>query len=193
MDELFETCGYIASFFGTFIEGEIFLLTSVISSKLGYINFFGGLMAAFGGAFLRDSMQFFLAKKYGTKLLKYKPKLQTKLDSTSVWFEKRPFFYLTFYRLMYGFGTPILILSGLKDISIGRFVLHSAIGIGIWVSLLGGLGYFCADLMIENLNFISEHSIEFIVVLAIIGLLYWFFFKRPHRNYCFKPIEEKDS
>lgn len=42
MNELFETCGYIASFLGTFIEGEILLLTSVMSSKLGYFNYFGG-------------------------------------------------------------------------------------------------------------------------------------------------------
>ncbi len=191
MNELFETCGYIASFLGTFIEGEILLLTSVISSKLGYFNYFGGMMAAFFGAFLKDSIKFMLVKKYGKKLLKNKPDLHSKLNSTSIWFEKRPYFYMTFYRIMYGFGTPILMLSGLKDISYGRFAFHSAISVLLWIALIGGIGYFCAEIMVENLNFLKEHAIEMIGILVVLGLLHWFFFKRPHEKYCFRPIEEK--
>ncbi len=192
MDELFETCGYLASFLGTFIEGEILLLTSVLSSKLGYFNYFGGLTAAFMGAFLKDSIKFMLVKKYGSKLLKHKPKLQAKLDSTSMWFEKRPFFYMTFYRLMYGFGTPILMLSGLKAIPYARFAFHSAIAVLIWIALIGGFGYFCAEIMVENLNFLKDNAVEVIGILSVIGLLYWLIIKRPHEKYCFKPIENDE-
>lgn len=99
---------------------------------------------------------------------------------------------MTFYRVMYGFGTPILMLSGLKDIPYGRFAIHSAIGVLIWVALIGGLGYFCAEIMVENLNFLKEHAFEVIGVLAVTGLLYWFFVKRPHEKYCFKPIEKNE-
>lgn len=192
MNELFESCGYVASFLGTFIEGEILLLTSVMSAKLGYFNYFGGMVAAFFGAFLKDSLKFTLVKKYGNKLLEKKPKLQSKLDSTSKWFEKRPFFYMTFYRFIYGFGTPILMLSGLKGISYGKFALHSAIGVFIWVTLIGGIGYFCAEAMIENLNFLTDHAKEVIGGLGVLGLLYWFFIKRPREKYCFLPIEENE-
>ena len=192
MNELFETCGYIASFLGTLIEGEVLLLTSVLSSQLGHFNYFGGMIAAFFGAFLKDSIKFMLVKKYGNKLLKSKPKLQSKLDSNSTWFEKRPFFYMTFYRLMYGFGTPILMLSGLKNIPYVRFAFHSAISVLIWVALIGGLGYFCAEILIKNLNFLKENSLEVIGVLAVAGLLYWFFFKRPNDKYCFKPIKKNE-
>ena len=73
-----------------------------MSAKLGYFNFFGGMIAAFLGAFIRDSIQFLVVKKYGNKLLNGKPKLQAKLDSTSKWFEKQPYFYMTFYRVIYG-------------------------------------------------------------------------------------------
>jgi membrane protein DedA with SNARE-associated domain len=185
---LYETCGYVASFIGTFIEGEILLLTSVISSKLGYFNFFGGLTAAFLGAFLRDTLQFLLVKKQGKKLLAKKPKLQSKLDNASGWFNKSPFIYLTVYRFMYGFSTVIIMLSGLKDdISYPRFALHSAIGIGLWIGIIGGFGYFCADAMIEKLNFISEYSLQVIGVLALTGLAYWFFIKRPKDKHCFTP------
>jgi len=190
MNELYQTYGYLASYLGTLIEGEFLLLTSVMSAKLGYFNFFGGMTAAFFGAFTKDFIKFTLVKKYGNKLLKSKPKLQAKLDSTSTWFEKRPAFYLTFYRLMYGFGTPILMLSGLKDISYSKFAFHSSIGIMLWVALIGGLGYFCAELLMDNLKFMKEHSPVVVGVLAVAGLLYWFFFKRPHEKYCYMPIKE---
>ena len=192
MIDLFETCGYLASFLGTFVEGEILLLTAVMSSKLGYFNYFGGMVAAFFGAFSKDSIKFMIVKKYGNKLLKNKPKLQTKLDNTSTWFEKRPFIYMTFYRVMYGFGTPILMLSGLKDVPYSRFAFHSAIGVMTWVALIGGFGYFCAEIMVENLNFMKDHTTEVIAVLVVVGLLYWFFFKRPHEKYCFRPIEKNE-
>lgn len=188
MTALFETCGYIASFLGTFIEGEILLLTSVMSSKLGYINYFGGMSAAFLGAFLKDSIKFIMVKRYGSKLLNNKPKLQAKLERTSTWYDKSPFFYMTFYRVMYGFGTPILMLSGLKGVPYMRFAIHSAISILIWISLIGGLGYFCTEIMIERLNFLKNHAIELISLLAVIGLTYWFFFKRPYDHYCFRPL-----
>jgi len=186
IEGLYETCGYLASFVGTFIEGEILLLTSVISSKLGYFNFFGGLVAAFFGAFLRDTIQFLVVKKQGKKLLAKKPKLQSKLDNASGWFNKNPYVYLTVYRFMYGFSTVVIMLSGLKDdINYPRFALHSAIGIGLWISIVGGLGYFCADAMIEKLNFISEHSLQVIGVLSTAGLAYWFFITRPKDKFCF--------
>jgi len=190
LEGLYESCGYVASFLGTFLEGEILLLTSVISAKLGYFNFFGGLVAAFFGAFARDTIQFLLVKKQGKKLLAKKPKLQTKVDNASAWFNKNPFFYLTFYRLMYGFSTVIIMMSGLKEnISYPKFAFYSAIGIGLWITVLGGFGFFCADLMIEKLNFLSDHSLKIIAGLSFFGLAYWYFFKRPKDQHSFTSKE----
>lgn len=186
LENLYETCGYIASFFGTLIEGEVLLLTSVISAKMGYFNFFGGMVAAFFGAFLRDTVLFLIVKKQGRKLLAKKEKLQAKLEKASGWFNKNPLFYLTIYRLMYGFSTVIIMMSGLKgDISYAKFALHSAIGIGLWVAVFGGLGYFFADVMIRQLNFMSDHSLEIMAILSVLGLAYWYFFKYPEEKYCF--------
>ena len=191
LEGLYETCGYLASFLGTLIEGEVLLLTSVISAKLGYFNFYGGLIAAFFGAFLRDTIQFLLVKKQGQKLLTKNVKLKTKLDNMSGWFNKSPLLYLTIYRFIYGFSTAIIMLSSLKNMSYTKFALHSAIGIGLWVLVWGGLGYFCADVMIEQLNFLSEHSLEVIAALSIIGLLYWFFVKRPREAHIFTKNNSK--
>ena len=158
---------------------------------MGHFNFYGGLVAAFFGAFFRDSIQFLIIKKQGKKLLEKKEKLQKKINKASGWFDKNPFLYLTLYRLMYGFSTVIILMSGLKNnISYARFAFHTAIGTGLWIIVVGGLGYFCAEIMIEQLNFISEHSLEVIGILSVIGLIYWFFFKRPYTKHC---ITSKES
>ncbi len=187
MDQLFKSCGYAASFLGTLIEGDILLLTSVISAKLGYFNYFGGMIAAFFGAFIRDSLQFSIVKKYGKKLLENKPDLQSKLEKSSIWYDKRPLFYMTFYRIMYGFSTPIILLTGLKGVSYRKFALHSGLAVFIWITLIGGFGYFFAEVMIESLSFLKTHSFEVISIMALLGIIYWFFVKRPYNKYCFEP------
>lgn len=187
MEQLFQTCGIIASFFATFIEGEFLLLTSILSAKMGYFNFFGGMVAAFFGAFTKDMIKFTIVKKKGRQLIEKKPKLKSKLDGASGWFDKRPFLFLSIYRLMYGFSTVILMLSGLKDVSYTRFAIHSAISVGLWIVILSSFGYFCAELMLGNLNFVSEHKLEVMGVLAAIGLSYWYFVKRPREKYCYEP------
>lgn len=188
MEQLFETCGILASFLGTLIEGEILLLTSIISAQMGYFNFFLGLSAAFFGAYIKDLIKFSLVKKHGQKILAKKPKLKEKLDNASGWFDKHPYLYLSIYRLMYGFSTVVLMLSGLKNISFVRFAIHSAISVALWIIVVGVIGYYCAELMLEKINFVSAHKLELIVVLAGMGILYWFFVKRPWEKHCFEPI-----
>jgi len=185
MEQLFETCGVLASFLATFIEGEILLLTSIISAKMGFFNFYSGLAAAFLGAYVKDFIKFTIVKRHGNKLLDKKPSLKSKLDNASSWFNKRPLLFLSIYRLMYGFSTVVLMLSGLKNVSYLRFAIHSAISVGIWIALLGAFGYFCADVMLEKMNFVSEHKIAVIGVLTAIGLGYWFFKKRPWEKHCY--------
>ena len=72
MESFFESCGYIASFLGTLLEGEIMLLTAVISSKMGYFGYFGAMIAAFFGAYIKDWIKFLIAKKKGRQLLEKK-------------------------------------------------------------------------------------------------------------------------
>lgn len=160
-------------------------MTSVLSAKMGYFNYFGGLAAAFAGAYAKDWIKFLIVKKKGNQLLAKKTKLKTKIYQASGWFEKRPFFYLCTYRLLYGFSTIILLLSGLRQVSYARFALASAVSVGLWIAVIGGLGYFCAALMLEQLNWLGNHKLLFIGLLTTIGLVYWLLRRRPHEQYCF--------
>ena len=99
LESLYESCGLLATYLGTLLEGEILFLTSILSAKLGLFNYYWALIAAFLGAYTKAWIKFSLAKKHGLKLLNNKPKLAEKLDKSSVWFDKRPFVFLSIYKL----------------------------------------------------------------------------------------------
>ena len=182
--ELFKSCGLVATFLGALLEGEVSMLTSVIGSRLGYYNLGLALFFGFMGAWIADWFKYIVGRTQGQKLLNNKPKLKAKFDKASVWFDKHPFLLLTFYKLMFGMTTVIMVMAGVKGISYTRFAIHTGISIMIWVGLLGGVGYFCAESMINNFNFVSDHKLEFFGIMSTLIFLYWSFVKRPYRKEC---------
>ena len=178
MEELLQTCGYIAAFLGTLIEGDILLLTTALTAKMGYMNFYGAMFLAFLGAYTRDWLTFLLARKSGQKIIDKKPALKKKLDKVSGMMNKNPTLILSTYRLMYGFVIIIVLMAGISGVSMKRFGILSAISNAIWVIIIGGLGYFCAEIMIHQIDVLSQNMNYVIGGLAAIGLAYWFFVKR---------------
>lgn len=191
MEENFlESCGYVATFLGTLLEGELSLLTSVISAKAGYFNFYVAMLAAFSGAWIADWFKFIVGKKKGRQLLLKKPKLEQKINRYTEWFEKHPYLILSFYKFFLGFTTVFLILSGIKNISYTRFAIHSGISVALWVLLIGGLGYHCAEFMIQNIEWIGDNIFSFIIALSVVAFLIWFIIKRPYLKYCLTCLPE---
>lgn len=190
LEGLYEGCGLVATYLGTLLEGEIMLLTSVLSAKMGLFNYYWGLVAAFLGAYTQAWFKFLIAKKQGTKLLDKKPSIKTKLDKASVWFDKRPLAILSIYKFLYGMTTIIILMAGLRDISYIKFGLHTAVAIAMWVLVIGGIGFFCAELMMEKINALSDYKWYIIGSLAGLGLLVWFFKHRPHNKHCLEPIKD---
>ncbi len=189
LENLYESCGILATFLGTLVEGEVLLLTSILSAKLGMFSYTWTLVAGFLGAYMQAWTKFIIAKKHGVKLLNKKPSLQAKLDKASVWFDKRPYTILSIYKLFYGMTTIIILMAGLRDMSYWRFGLHLAIAIGLWVAILGGFGYYCAEALIDNIKSLSDYKWHVIGSLGVIGLLVWYFKHRPQNKICLEPIE----
>lgn len=189
LDSLLERCGIIATYIGVLLEGEISLLTSVIASKMGLFNYSWALVAAFLGATTQGWFKYLVAKKHGLKLLNKKPKLKARVDKASIWFDKRPFLILVIHRFLFGMTTIILVLAGLKNMSYLKFAAASAIATLLWLSIFGGLGYFCAEAMIDTLHNISDYKWYLISSLAVLVIVVWFFKYRPFNRHCLDVIE----
>ena len=178
LEELLQTCGYLAAYLGTLIEGELLLLTTALTAKMGYMNFYGAMGMAFLGAYTRDWLTFLLARKSGQAIIDKKPSLKKKLAKVSGLMEKHPTLILIAYRQLYGFVTIIVLMAGISGVSMKKFGILSAISNALWVTIIGGLGYFCAEVMIRNLELVGSYKEYIIGFLGIAGLLYWFFKKR---------------
>ena len=187
---LLETCGYLATFVGVMMEGEVSLVSSVIGAKSGYYNFWIATFLAWLGAYVADWFKFLVARKKGVQLLNKKPKLQAKLDKVSGWYDKNPEIVLLVYKLIFGMTTIILILTGLRKIGYVKFAIYSAISITIWTALLAGFTYHCADALLRNIKWLSANMLPTLGILFTISFLIWFFFKRPHNKACLDCIEE---
>ncbi len=185
MEGLLQACGYLAAYLGTLLGGELLLLTTIIATKAGYMNFFKAMVLAFFGAYSRDLLTFFIGRKSGQSIINKKPAMKKKLEKVNHLMEKNPTLILSTYRMMYGFVTIIILMAGISGISLRKFAFLSAISNLIWITIYGSFGYFCAELMIEQFNFLSQYSGYIIAILAVIGLSYWYFVKR-------KEIGEKD-
>ena len=166
------------------------LLTSVMSAKLGFFNYFWGLVVAFFGAYTKAWIKFVIARKQGVKLLNKKPALQERVDKASIWFDKRPFAILSVYKFLYGMATIIVLMAGLRKMSYLRFGIHSAIAIAIWVSVVGGFGYFCAEIMMDNIAAVADYKWYIIGTMFTIGVIVWFRKHKPEYQTCFKPVTD---
>ena len=153
-------------------------LPLTIRVAIGHFNFFGAMVAAFAGAYARDWLTFIFAKKRGRRLIDKKPGLKAKLSKVNGWLQRYPNTILSSYRLIYGMGTVTLLMAGISGVSTRKFAILSAISCAVWIIVYGGLGYFCAEVMVQNIEWMSSHSGYVIAALALIGLLYWFFVKR---------------
>ncbi len=189
MEELYETCGYVATFLGTLLEGEISLTTSMLGAKMGHYNVWVAMIVAFAGAWIADWFKYLIGKTQGATLLERKPKIKDKVDRATVWFEKHPYLILTFYKFLFGTTTVILVLAGIKKISYARFALHTGISVALWVGVLGGAAYHCSELLLRNFEFLSDHKLVIIGALSLLAASYWYFVKRPRVKYCTEPIE----
>lgn len=183
-DMLLESCGYLATFVGVMMEGEVSLVSSVIGAKSGYYNFWIALFLAWLGAYVADWFKFLVARKKGVELLNKKPKLQAKLDKVAGWYDKNPELVLLVYKLFFGLTTLILIMSGLRKVSYLKFAIYSAISVGIWTSVLASFAFHCADALLNNIKWASANILPFLGILFTISFLIWFFIKRPYRKAC---------
>jgi len=179
MDTIMESCGLLATFLATLLEGEVTVISIPLASEMGIVSLHWGLVAGFFGGYGQSWFKFLMARLYGDKLLSRKQSLKPKMDKASTWFNKRPFLFLILHKLLYGMTTVILVMSGLSKISYLKFAIYNAVSTALWLALLSSLGYFCADFMMESFSFLSENKLYVLGSLVIVGLLVWFAKHRP--------------
>ncbi len=170
MESFLSTYGLAAVFIGMLIEGEILFISAVVLAKMGHFNLSSVLFAIYLGAVGHDWIFYLLGRTQEAYLFQKKPVLKQQVIQFFSPIERNPLLFFLFYRFMIGFRMIILSVFGIKGISIQKFLGVSLLANFLWVATYGFLGYFFADVIIENLEWLDTHK-YFLIVGAFFVIL----------------------
>ena len=173
MQNLLAQFGYIALFFGSFLEGESFLIAAAFLAKRGYLRLDVVMLVALAGAYLGDVALYYLGRTKGVGILwkfpqarRYYPKAKKLFNRFGIWA-----IFIT--RYLYGLRFASAAFLGLIKMKKREYLPFAFLSCLVWAVVMGGLGYvFGASL--EALIGQIKHYEKIIVALIIIGgLTFW--------------------
>jgi membrane protein DedA with SNARE-associated domain len=175
--------GYAATFAGTLLEGETFLVLSGLTAHRGYLS--TPLLVAVGaaGAFLSDNLFFAAGRLLGPALLRRFPRLAPSVARAHALVERLPNSAVIGVRFLYGIRSvgPAVIGSGSMRWS--RFVLLDAVAAFSWSACWIGAGYVLGEAVEQLLRaFTSIGGWLLVGVVAGSGLVTCILYLRRRRT-----------
>lgn len=173
-DFLLQQLVYILTFIGTFVEGEMTLMTSSYNAALGNLNIWVVFIIGLLGVLCADNWWFFVGKKYGTKFIDSHAHLKKRAALVQRLLERNQLLVVILYRYAWGFRTVTPIILGTTHITRKRFFAYTLITIPIWAIIFTSIGYKLGSHLTVAIAYV--HSIQiaifFIVVIWLSVYLY---------------------
>jgi len=175
--------GYWGIFLLMFLESTFFPFPSeIIMIPAGYLAFKGemnlyiiilvGILGSVGGALLNYYLAMIFGRKFILKYGKYffiKEETLAKLDS---FFAKHGEISTFTGRLIPGIRQLISLPAGLARMDMAKFSLFTAIGAGIWVVVLVGVGYVVGSNEALISEYLKSATLIALVSVVLITLFY---------------------
>ncbi|WP_457606096.1 DedA family protein [Nitratifractor sp.] len=176
--------GYFGIFAAMFLESSFFPFPSeVIMIPAGYLAYRGemSLVAAIGagiaGSLAGALFNYWLAYRFGRPFLlrygKYVFLHEENLEKLERFFRSHGEISTFNGRLIPGIRQYISLPAGLARMKVARFALFTALGAGIWVTVLALLGYFLGAHQKEVAHYLHNATAVALLVVAGLSLFYW--------------------
>ena len=181
--------GYIGIFIMMFLEStffpfpsEVAMIPAGIWASKGEMSLLMAIFVGTAGSLLGALFNYFLARKYGRvgvlKFGKYFFFTEEKLQKMEKFFVKHGSFSTFVARLIPGVRQLVSLPAGLSKMPLDKFMLHTTLGAGIWITILVFLGYFIG----ENEALVKEYTHQIVLatllMIVVATLLYVFKHKR---------------
>jgi membrane protein DedA with SNARE-associated domain len=177
---MIENMGYFGIILLMFLESSFFPFPSeVVMIPAGYLAYIGKMnfifVVVFGivGSLLGSWFNYFLASRYGRKLL-LKITKEEKIQELEDFFEKHGHISTFTGRLIPGIRQYISFPAGLAKMNPLKFSIYTGLGAGIWCIILTLLGYIFG----KNQELIHKYLREvtiitlILVIILIVGYAY---------------------
>jgi len=176
--------GYFGIFFLMFLESSFFPFPSeVVIIPAGYLAFLGEmnlwLVVVFGilGSLSGSWLNYFLADRFGRKILLKFLRLHH-LERVERFFDRHGHISTFNGRLIPVVRQYISFPAGLAKMNPWKFSFYTALGSGVWVSILALLGYFLGANEVLLAEYLRELTVIVLVLVGIGSLVYFFWRKK---------------
>jgi membrane protein DedA with SNARE-associated domain len=167
---LIDSYGYLAVFFGSFLEGETILALAGLASYRGYLDLYKVITLALFAGFLGDQLYFFLGRFKGKEVLERFPKMQRRAHRFDTMLSRWHAPLIIGIRFMYGFRIVGPILLGMGRVPAWKFMLYNFIGAAIWAPLIAGIGYFFGGAIKAALGHLKRYELWVFGAVLLIGI-----------------------
>ena len=158
-----------------FLPGDSLLFAAGAFAGAGSLNIAIVIVSLFIAAFLGDTVNYFIGKKLGLRILQKKLKSgkqlvkQEYIDKTHEFYDKHGPKTIILARFVPIVRTFAPFVAGIGEMNYGKFISYNIIGGAIWVTGLSLLGFFFGNIPIVKENFeMVILGIIFVSVLPII-------------------------
>ena len=162
--------GYFAVFVGTFLEGEVILITAGFFASRGYLNAVIVATLAFVGAYLGHLFWFWLGRKYGVRLLDRFPRMKKHFGKGVRVFERYGASAIIITQWLYGLRITAAVIIGMSRISLLKFILYEAFSCAVWAVIITGAGFYfgrSVEAVFGRVENMEKYVLAFIAVVAI--------------------------
>lgn len=184
--------GYLGIFLMTFVESTFVPIPAEVTMiPAGYLVYQGkmdllpvlvaSILGTVGGAYFN----YWLAKRYGRDLFirygKYLMMTPEKLDKLELFFYRHGAISTFTGRLLPGIRHYISFPAGLARMDLKKFVIYTALGGAIWMTVLVMLGYYIGENEDLMKIYLPKAKVGMVLIILLAGGIYIWRHRRRHK------------
>ncbi|MFN8973032.1 MAG: DedA family protein, partial [Alphaproteobacteria bacterium] len=175
--------GYLGIFLMTFVEStfvpipaEVTMIPAGYLVQQGKMSLIPVLLASIFGTVGGAYFNYWLAKRYGRDLFirygKYLMMTPEKLDKLELFFHRHGAISTFTGRLIPGVRHYISFPAGLAKMDLKKFVIYTALGGAIWMTVLVLLGYYIGENEELMMRYLPKAKVGMLVLIVAAAALY---------------------
>jgi len=178
MLEFLDQYGYFAITIGTFFEGETVILLASSLSNTGLFSIPQTVFFGFFGSFISDWVYYLIGRFNGKYFVDRRPKLKSKVEPVTRFFDRNKVQILFSYRFLYGFRIIIPIVIGMSGFRPVRFLGYSLLSGLVWAATVSAVGYWVGRIFEVDLKIFEDKILLLVLFFASFGFAIGYLIKR---------------
>lgn len=181
-EALLEQFGYIAVFFGCFLEGEAILIAAGFFASRGYLDIVLVTIVAFAGAYAGHLFWFWLGRKYGVRLLDRFPRMKRHFGRGIRVFERYGASAIILTQWLYGLRITAAVIIGMSKISLMKFFIYEAVSCALWAVIITAAGFYFGRAIEAVLGRVEHVEKYVLVVIILVAIGFWIYHRWKERR-----------